>query len=310
MFREKIMLPVLMVCFVSVTSCGQNKATDKPLETPTEEAVTNDAGFSKPQEYIGWHCPDNLSGFPPIDIQDYAKLKVVADRLPTLEETSNGTSLMYFNTAKIPDARPLKMTLPQVARIHSQHTGFNELIIVIQAAVAGTDTVLGFRYPSGGNGSARLGEATFLSDAEVAKLGPAPMVYLKSEIKASKERIWEAFTRTAYAKQLGERFKQQEFFRSAWAPDAQVNLKIDSDSLQASGIATTLWGNLYMQIDYERNGIHFTEKLFVSQNAGESSELHFVAGPYSKGMDAQQTVWKKWLQNVKSTSELGALITK
>ncbi|MCF8277973.1 MAG: hypothetical protein K9J17_14665 [Flavobacteriales bacterium] len=304
MKKEKTLLPMLVACFVAFTSCGQNEATStQVVEVSTEEAATNNDAYAEPHQYGGWYCPDNLRNFPPMDIQDLDKIKVVADRLPTFEETRNGTSLMYFDTAKIPNARPLLISLPRVARIYSEHSGFNELIIVIQAVIAGTDTVVGFRYPNGGNGSAWYGQLSFLSEEEVSNLGPAPMIHLESKINASKEKVWEAFIRTSYAKELAERFDEHAFFESAWTPDSQLHLSLESDSLRAKGIITSLWGMLYLQIDYDRMGFHYSEKMTLMENEDRQSSLHFVAGPYPKKTELQKVAWEIWIDDVKKVSE-------
>ena len=57
---------------------------------------------------------------------------------------------MYFDTTKIPSARPFDMKMPKLARYYSEYTKKNELVVVIQVVVAATDTVVGFRYLNGG----------------------------------------------------------------------------------------------------------------------------------------------------------------
>jgi len=109
--------------------------------------------------------------------------------LPTKEETRNGTSLMYFDTTKTPSARPLDMTVPRLARYYSEYTKKNELVIVIQAVEVEKDTVVGFRYLNGGNGSAWFGEVNFVSDNEIDNLGATPFVSFNSELDAPKEKV-------------------------------------------------------------------------------------------------------------------------
>lgn len=302
MQTRKALLPLLISCNVVITSCGQNETTEATPEV-TIEVSDNADTYSEPHQYGGWYCPDNLRGFPPIDIAEYDRIKVVSDRLPTQEETRNGTSLMYFDTTKIPDARPLPIKLPQVARIHSEHNGFNELIIVIQAVVAGSDTVVGFRYPSGGNGSAWYGQVSFLTDQEITKLKPSPMIHIESEINASKEKIWEAFTRTSYAKQVARLFNEEEFFGSPWSEHAQLHLNLETDTLTARGMVSSMWGMLYMQIDYNRNGFMYTEKMMLFGNDAGGSTLNFVTGPISENLDAQQNAWQRWKSELKKSSE-------
>ncbi len=239
-----------------------------------------------------------------MDIQDLDKLISISDRLPTQEETRNGTSLMYFDPTEYPEAKPLKMTLPRLARIYSQHNGLNEMIIVIQAAVIGNDTVVGYRFPSGGNGTARVGEVTFLSDAEVIAEGSKPMVYLAEEMNKTKEEVWKAFIRTKYARSLGETFNEQAFFNADWSDESRVHLEVERDGMKATGFVSNLFGNIYLHIDYDYNGFHYTEKMLLGENSEKNTtELHFVSGPYPNDFDSQKIIWSNFIQEVKVVSK-------
>lgn len=300
MVRNKTLLPLFIVTLAFLSSCAQNKTSDAPKQTT---APTTQETYQEPHQYGGWYCPDNF-GFEPIDIQELRHLAVVSHRLPTREETQNGTSLIYIDTVKHPDAHALDINLPRVARIYSEHNGLNELIIVIQAVVIGNDSVVGYRFPNGGNGSAWLKQITFLSDKEVVALGPSPMVYQHATIKASKAAIWKAITRTDYAKQLGNRFNQQVFFLSDWKDDSELRLKDDSQGAKAIGSVSTFWGNLYLQIDYDYSGFHYSEKMLVYENTeNNTSELHFAAGPFPNDFALQNHAWQQWLEQVKRLSE-------
>ncbi len=300
MGKQEFILSCVMVCCVITTSCTQNRIADNPAE-PTTVAI--ETKQKTQHSYGGWYCPDNF-GFPPVNIQDLDKVTVVTDRLPTREETRNGTSLMYIDPAEYPDAKPLDIKLPRVARKYSNHSDIDELIIVIQAVVIGQDTVVGYRYPDGGNGSAWLSEVTFLSDREVADIGPTPYVYLKTEIDANTEEIWKGITQTAFARSLGERFNKKSFFASEWSNESTAHLHLATDSVTAAGIVTIVYGNLYMQIDYDYNGFHFSEKILVIENIKEEkSELHFVSGPYPDDFMVQSVSWNNWVKEVKTLSE-------
>jgi hypothetical protein len=295
---------LLFISAVVIISCNQSKILDTQAETATTEDQPPNSKDKKQHPYGGWFCPDNFGGFPPVDIQDLATIPVVKDRLPTQEETRNGTSLMYFDPVQVPDAHPLAMTLPRVARIYSSHNDINELVIVIQAVVIGKDTVVGFRYPNGGNGTAWIDDVSFLSDQEVDEVGSLPYVYINSEIRASKEKIWQAFARTAYAKKLGLRFDQNEFFNSQWTEESTVHLNDEAENSKAVGIITTLWGNMYLQIDYDNGGFHYSEKMLVMENEGDqTAQVFFVSGPYPKDVAAQSAIWNSWFDEVKTLSE-------
>jgi hypothetical protein len=304
MSKDRILFFTLLFSFVLITSCSQHEdAIDQ--EEPTIEETKEAAPVAKePHPYGGWYCPDNFGGFPPIDIQDLDQITVVSDRLPTLEEAQNGTALMFIDEAEFPGAKPLDIELPQAALIYSQQSGLTELIIVIQAIVVQNDTVVGYRFPSGGNGTAWYSDVDFLSTTDVADIGSAPFVHFETDINATKAEVWKAFSKTDYALDLGERFNAAKFIQSDWTPDSQEHLNYESEGTTASGIILDMWGNLYMHIDYDYEGFQFTEKMLVSEDKEtNTAHIHIVSGPYPEGIEKQRKVWKKWLDDVKKASE-------
>ena len=307
--RKKLILSILMINFVLLTSCDQidesnNDASNSTVETSIEEEQPIKSKYKTIHQYGGWSCPDNLRGFPPVNIQEMDKVPVVNGRLPTKEETQNGTSLMYFDTTEIPNARPLDMAMPKLARYYSEYTKKNELVLVIQAVAVEKDTVVGFRYLNGGNGSAWFGEVSFVSEEEINKIGATPFVFVNSEIKAPQKIIWEVITSPTYAKLLGEAFDENAFIESDWTENAKVHFKYAPDSLVSTGIITALWENMYIQVDYNFDGYHYAEKFLILGNENNnSSKLQMVAGPYGEDIEAQKTVWNNWLQKVKEISE-------
>jgi len=118
----------------------------------------------------GWYCPDNVKGFPPVDLQSWSKVPVVNGRLPTYEEIENGTSLIYYDKFKTPDAKPYNMTLPKLATWYSPYSKKDEIIIVIQIVQTTNDTVVGYRFLTGGNGTSDFRDVHFLTDSEIKKL--------------------------------------------------------------------------------------------------------------------------------------------
>lgn len=300
MCKRRILLSFLIITFGLMTSCNQTKEI-KDQEEAEFKPMMN---YKDAHSYGGWFCPDNFGGFPPVDIQELDAVPVVNDRLPTLEESRNGTSLMYFEEGQVPDARPVEMTLPKLARHYSHHNGINEIVIVIQAVVIGKDTVVGFRYPSGGNGSSWYDEVTFLTDEEVAAAGPTPYVYLRAEIDGSIKDIWNAVIQTSYADKMGRRFDKKEFFSSEWTPESKARLEYHTEDERAAGYITNMYGNFYMHIDYDKKDAHFSEKMLVSGKSDEKSgELHIVSGPYPEDVEKQRAIWQKWIDEVKELSE-------
>ncbi len=290
----KLSLPATIFMLLFVASCASQ-------EIPEES--TSVSGKAEPHRYGGWYCPDNF-GFPPVDIQKLDEVPAIAHRLPTEQELQDHKSLMKVDTEKYPDARALDMDLPRLARVNSRHSGINELVIIIQAIVVNQDTVVGYRFANGGNGSARLNEVTLLSETEVAGMGPQPFFYSRDVLNASKEEIWKAITQTEYFKQLGETFNQKEFFNSDWTSASEVHLKLQTDSMKASGYVGTVYGNAYLHIDYDRNGFHYSEKLLMMENPEDkTTELFFACGPFPQNFDQQEVKWDTWFAKVKKASE-------
>ncbi len=304
MLKRNVVLLVVIMSVLFFNSCGQEKVLE--IENDITESVHESVEIKNadPHYYSGWFCPDNLGGFPPADIQSLNLIPVVNDRLPTKEETENGTSLMYFDPAEVENAIPLDMTLPKVARIHSGHNNIKELIIVIQAVVIDTDTVVGYRFVNGGNGSAWLSEVDFLSDQELKNVGPTPYVFLETEIKASKKEVWEAISSTQYAKELGVKFHVKEFFETEWKDDSVAYLNMSTNSVNATGTISDVYGNLYMHVDYMYDNFHFNEKILVIEDSEtKTSRIQFVSGPYPNEIDLSTEKWERWFQSVKELSE-------
>lgn len=293
---------LIVLCLTSLTSCSQNDipVDHKDIKVSDQK---NETIKTEPHRYGGWYCPDNF-GFVPVDIQKLDEVPAIADRLPTQQELHDNMSLINVDTAKYPDARALEMDLPRVARVYSNHNGMEELIIVIQAIVVQEDTIVGYRFANGGNGSAWMSDVTFLSEEEVADMGSQPFFYSRSVLKASTEDIWRAVSKTDYFKQLGEKFDKQEFFSSEWNSDSQAHLNFDTDGEKATGYVGMVYGNYYLHIDYNRDGFHYSEKLLMMENHEDNTtELFFASGPYPEGFEKQKSNWDSWVKAVKKASE-------
>ena len=147
----------LFTAVISLSSCS---------ETPKE---TDSSPINCAQAFIGWDCPDNLA-FPRVDLKDWEKVPVVNGRMPTYEESQNGTALLYIDKELNPDlkeAKPFEMTLPKLAYFKNPHTHQKEIVIVIQLVQFKDYVWACLRYVSGGNASARMSDLEFLLDEEV-----------------------------------------------------------------------------------------------------------------------------------------------
>lgn len=304
MNKRKLMLSLFFIPMAFITACAQDVPTkDMDLKTAEEIQVLKKENASI-HPYGGWYCPDNLGGFPPVDVYDLAKVPVVNGRMPTKEETQNGTSLMYFDPSEFPTATPMEISLPKLARYYSQNTEQNELVIIIQAVVVDQDTVVGFRYLNGGNGTSWYNEVDILSAKEVSELGSTPFVFLESKINAPKEKVWEAIANTEYAKNLGIYFDKEAFFESPWTKESRVKLQHhEMVGEVANGIIMTLFGNIYLQIDYNRLGHQSVEKILIMDNEdGKTSTIQLVFGPYAEAYKSEQAYWEEWLEEVQNAS--------
>ena len=301
--NNRLTIPSIISMLLIFVSCNGQEAAKEKTQSSTKESESAVSKKDKPHRYGGWYCPDNF-GFVPVDIQKLDEVPAIADRLPTQQELRDNKSLISVDTEKYPDARALEMELPRVARIYSNRTDMSELIIVIQAIIVSEDTIVGYRFPNGGNGSAWLSEVSFLSEDEVAGFGSQPFFYSKSVLKASKEEIWRAIASTDYFKQLGEKFDKQDFFSSEWTSDSQAHLNLDTKEEKAMGYVGTVFGNAYLHIDYDREGFHYSEKLLMIENKEENStELFFASGPFPEDFENQNLNWGRWIEGVKNASE-------
>lgn len=304
--KTAFLLPLLLVAIIS---CGQEeKAAENQKATPNnsnfeQELITKAKNHSKSHPYGGWYCPDNF-GFKPVNIQELELVPAITNRLPTQEETRNGSSLIYVDSTKFPNAYPLKMELPKLAKIYSKYKGKSEMIIVIQAIVIDNDTIVGYRFPDGGNGSAWLGQISLLSAEAVADLGSQPMVYKMAKIKANKEEIWTYFTKTDYAKELGNKFNETVFFNSLWTEDSELNLEMEKGDSKGIGWVSNHYGNIYLQIDYKIKGHDYSEKMLIGNPDDEGySEIHFAAGPFLEDFSNEDQKWDKLIAQLERDSE-------
>lgn len=304
MIMKQMLLSSLLINLIFLTSCDQNVSS---ITTSADTIFSEEPQKSnRPDQhpYGGWYCPDNVLGFPAVNIEELDKVPVVKDRLPTREETQNGTSLIYIDQAKFPDARPLEIHLPQLARYYNGHTKKNELVILIQALVVNQDSIVGFRYLNGGNGSAWLDEVSFLTDQEVGNLGSTPFVSLSSSIDAGREEIWKIITDPRNDMTLGKMFDESESNETDWRKSSNVNLKYAADGVVPDGIMTSHWENMYIQVDYDLNGSHYVEKfLLLESPQTKKTEFHLVTGPFKKDFEAQKSSWEDWLEKVIVLSE-------
>ena len=301
--QNKILITLCILCLTTLMSCSQNNKTVKN-DTAEKSIEKVNSTKQEPHRYGGYYCPDNLGGFPAVDIKNWKSVPVVNGRMATKEETQNGTSLILVDLEKYPDTKPLDMRMPKLARYYNKNSGKEEIIIVIQALNISNDSVVGFRYLNGGNGSAYLDEVRFLSDMEIENIAASRFVTLKFDINATKNKIWEVLTKTEYSNTLQAIFDKENKLKTDWNIASKVNFKYPNAGNITSEFAGDLYGNQYIQIDYELGNYQYVEKFLVGENQdSKSSELIIVCGPYGDDFKNQKTILTNWAQKVKELSE-------
>jgi len=301
--KSLFILPLLGIgTLLSFTLCNTPTETGA-VEEPIEKDITVKPE-PEPHNYGGWYCPDNLTGFPAVDIKEWNKVPVVNGRLATQEEAQSGAALIFVDIEMYPDAKPLDMEMPQLARYYNRSSGKNELIIVIQALNISNDAIVGFRFLNGGNGSARLNEVNVLSDSEIEEIVPSKFVSFSIEIESTKAKTWDVVTKQAYFKKLKPIFDKENKLKADWKETSKVNYNYPGSGGITSEFAGNLYGNQYIQIDAELGDYQYVEKFLISENEEtKRSTLQIVCGPFVDDFKEQKAVLNTWAQKVKELAE-------
>ncbi len=158
----------------AATLFGKTEKTDSIAYT--QDAYDNTKGCCENGDIITYfYCPDVVSTFPPIDIKDWDKVPAVNGRLPTYKETMNGTAIHHYGEKANNLIKPYPMNLPKLARyigpasISINSPKKDEIVVVIQIAQSAKDTIVGYRFLTGGVGGSKISDYHFLNDDEVKK---------------------------------------------------------------------------------------------------------------------------------------------
>ncbi len=140
----------------------------------TIEAYNNTKGILSTGEVIThFYCPDAINEFPPIDIKSWNKVPAVNNRFPTYEETLNGTAIHHYGEKPSKLVKAYSLSLPKLARyIGPVSTTIaspkkDELVVVIQIVQTPADTIVGYRFLSGGVGGSKIRDYHFLTEHEI-----------------------------------------------------------------------------------------------------------------------------------------------
>lgn len=295
-----IQMMTLMALF-TILSCSQNGEMSTNVRAqstqPKEKKTTKE-----PHNYGSWYCPDNLMGFPAVSMADWDQVPVINGRMPTEEEAKTSSSLIYVDPEKYPDAKPFNMTMPRLAKYFNSHTKENELVIAIQAFSVGNDSIVGFRFLNGGNGSARWHELDILSDFEIENLPDTRIVNHQLEIHAPQDSIWKVLTAKDYLSDLQPTFDPKHQLNEDWRSKTKVNYRYGKVGDPMTIYANKLYGCFYIQNDY--GIINYTEKfLLIEKEDGNSTTIHIACGPFGDDFEEQKVILHSWAERVKALSE-------
>ena len=154
-----------------ITAVDSNKfitsVSSKDSTLPITSAdYNNTKGFLENGQIITeFDCPDSRF-FPPIDIKSWDKTLVVNGRLPTYEETKNGIAIAHYGEKASSNIKPYNIKLPKLASYYNQWNKTSEIVVVIQITQTPNDTVVGYRYLTGGVGGNKFSKFHFLTDEE------------------------------------------------------------------------------------------------------------------------------------------------
>lgn len=282
-------------------TCSHNNSAS--VDSDSEKTIQNETCTNKePHQYGGWYCPDNLNGFPAVDIANWKNVPVVNGRMPTVEEARNGTSLIYVDSETYPDAKVLPAKMPRLAKIYNENVNREDLIIVIQAFTLQGDSIVGFRYLNGGNGSARLNEITLLTETEINALVPTKFVSLNLTVNAGRREIWEVLTDSKYLFEMEMIFNSEAQLEKSWRLNTNFNYAYHNAGKLTAKFSGDVFGNAYIQNDYEKN--MFTEKILLIENhENKTTEVKVVFGPFENDYDEQKAIIEIWANKVKELSE-------
>jgi hypothetical protein len=161
---------IIVLCFMQ--ACHDKPATGvkRPITSYTADEYNNTKGYWENGQIITeFDCPDSKF-FSPIDLRSWDKTPVVNGRLPTYEETLNGTSIHHYGEKENSKVKPYNMTLPKLAYRRNPLTKLEDIVVVIQIVQTDEDTIVGFRYLTGGCGGSSFRNYRFLADEEVKNI--------------------------------------------------------------------------------------------------------------------------------------------
>lgn len=292
---KKLLVSTVLIAIVGCTS-AENQ--------PNQENKKNETIQKPSHQYGGWYCPDNLNGFPAVNLKEWKNVPVINGRLPTEEEAKSEKSLIFIDTNVYPNSKAMNIELPKLAKFYNHHSKKSEIIIVIQAIEIKGDSIVGFRYLNGGNGSAHYKEVTFISENEVATISDAKFVSFDININASDDKVWEVMTQSTFTNKLQPVFDIKNYLTNDWKTKSNINYNYTNLKNLTNKYANKMYGCWYIQNDYLIDSFGYVEKfLLLRGEEANQTELKIVCGPFKDDFETQQFVLHQWAEKVKELSE-------
>ncbi|MCT4663725.1 MAG: hypothetical protein N4A45_00660 [Flavobacteriales bacterium] len=293
---SNLLLGFIVLLFVSCASKNQEEILVKQVEIKKEKQ-------QEPHRFGGWYCPDNLHGFPAVNIQDWEKVPVIQGRMPSEQEVKTEASLIYVNPKEYPDAKIISKQFPKLGKFFNKHTQREELVIVIQGFTVQKDTILGFRYLNGGNGSSRFHEIQFLSEKEIQEIPKNTFVTGKIEIIAGEKKIWKVLTDMSYRRELQALFDPKKELSKKWFEKTNVNYHYPKAKTPTATFGDKMFGSYYIQNDFQEH--NFTIKFFLDfDQKTNTTHLVYACGPFEKNDSEAQNQLVKWTEQIKMLAEM------
>lgn len=292
---KKLLVSTVLIAIVGCTT-AENQ--------PNQESKKNETIQKPSHQYGGWYCPDNLNGFPAVNLKEWKNVPVINGRLPTEEEAKSEKSLIFIDTNVYPNSKAMDIELPKLAKFYNHHSKKTEIIIVIQAIEIQGDSIVGFRYLNGGNGSAHYKEVTFISENEVDTISDAKFVSFDININASDDKVWEVMTQSTFTNKLQPVFDIKNYLTNDWKTKSNINYNYTNLKNLTNKYANKMYGCWYIQNDYLIDSFGYVEKfLLLRGEEANQTELKIVCGPFKDDFETQQFVLHQWAEKVKELSE-------
>lgn len=184
------LLSIVVITLQSCSNAPTNQTEVRAYTSAFEDTASvndtlptldTDGYWDNGQIVSQFDCPDSRF-FPPIDLKNWDKTPVVNGRMPTYKETINGTSIHTYGGNKNKNVKPYNITLPRLAYFVNgpgkvvpdsntkKMTIKPQLVVIVQVVQTLTDTLVGFRYLTGGVGGSFYRDFKLLDYKEANQL--------------------------------------------------------------------------------------------------------------------------------------------